>query len=293
MPGNPNHRTPLRVAAVAAASLAVACGPSEVLRSPVQITSAELPSGASSDPATALLRADRALAAAPDNAWGHYQRAIALQRLRHTDEAVTAYREAEARFGDARWAKSIAIYGRARTLDEAGRCHDARAAYDDFATLVESTDPNAAEMARSYAQLCRTKPTPAADPLTSEVATAVVARDYARALSLAERSSRSGDRGRLSPWLDYNRGVALAELRRTDEAVRAFRSAERGFGEGDNDDAGRRWGRSIAVYGRARALDAAGRCSDAKEAYRQYAAFVQDRQAADVALAVARRCEGP
>ncbi len=111
---------------------------------------------------------------------------------------------------------------------------------------------------------------------TSCAAIAIVAGDYAGALAVAPSDGRG--------WVQYNRAVALAGLRRTDEAVAAFRAAERTFGAGPE--------RAIAIYGRARALDDAHRCGEAQEAYGDYAAIVQPTRPRDavMALAYARGC---
>jgi tetratricopeptide (TPR) repeat protein len=296
MRSDPSHGRALQFTAAAAALLAGACAHRAAEAPPLQVTSADLSAGYAERSveseiggsyAAALTLADRAVEAAPDNAWARYDRAVALHHLLQTDRAVAAYREAEAHFGDSLWGKSLAIYGRARALDDAGRCNEAKMAYGEFASLVQSSDAKAADMARSYASLCRADKTVRVDPVTSDVSTAVVARDYARALSLAKQApDTNGSR----PWLDYNRGVALAELRKTDEAVQAFEAAERGFAASDRKDPTIRWGRSVAIYGRARALDTADRCAEAKKAYGEYESFVQDRQAADVARAIAARC---
>lgn len=239
----------------------------------------------------ALALADHALVASPENPWAHYDRAVALHELRQTERAVQEYRDAEARFGDrAPWGKSVAIYGRARALFDAGRCAEARAAHAEFAAFVRDTDPRGADMAIAYAQSCRQAQSEVGTR-ASAVATAVVEGDYARALQLADGPSSSAERNAPSPWLDYNRGVALAALGRTEEALQAFASAERRFAGGNVD----RRGQSIAIYGRARALDTASRCAEAKPVYEQYAAFVRsdDPEAADDALAVARQCREP
>ena len=267
----------------------------------VQTLSAELSTGepqaagesdAGGPRSSALVLADREVMLSPENAWGHYDRAVALHRLRQTKQAVDAYREAEARFGDARWGKSLAIYGRARAFDDAGRCDEAREAYEEFAALVQTSDPATADMARGYARLCRMDEAQPGDSVASNVAVAIVARDYARALSLADQAQATADKAP-RPWLDYNRGVALAGLQRTDEAVRAFQSAERGFAAGDGGDLANGRGRSLAIYGRARALDAASRCAEARKAYAEYTAIagVADRRTAELTLSVAARCE--
>ncbi len=278
-------KRPSLVLNIAAACLLAACVPRERVVRRVETTSAELPAGPP-EPASsnALWLAETEIAADPTNPWAHYARAAALHALRRTDDAIAAYRDAEARFPASVWGKSIAVYGRARALDDAGRCDNARVAYGEYVALVEDSDPLAADMARRYAQLCH--PSSPGDGATSEVSTAVVARDYERALALANRVPPGADTTS-SPWLDYNLAVAFAELGRTVDAVASFTAAEHGFAR-----AGDARGRAIAIYGRARALDAAGRCDAATAAYREYAAVAGDRQAAEDALGIARHCEG-
>src|SRR5581483_2621170 len=84
----------------------------------------------------ALKLADRAIAEDPRNPWGHYRRAVALASLHRFDEAVASFTDAELRFAAAdRWGWSIAIYGRARALAEAGRCGDAKRAFQEYVAL--------------------------------------------------------------------------------------------------------------------------------------------------------------
>jgi hypothetical protein len=173
---------------------------------------------------------------------------------------------------------ALAIYDRANSLALAGRCKEARAAYDEYAGLVRSYTPQKAEMALRYADDCIEPVHP--DPITAAVSSDVVAGRDRAALALAPRGG--------SAWLDYNRAVAFSNLRRTDEAVAAYRAAEQEFREDQ------RWERSIAIYGRARALDDAARCPEAKEAYEEYASLVEatDPQGAEMAGRYARACYG-
>jgi len=124
---------------------------------------------------------------------------------------------------------------------------------------------------------------PVIDPRTSQAVEALVARDYTRVLALSEPASSAP----AAAWLDYDRGAALVGLARTDDAVEAFLRAELRFG-----DAGDTLGRSVAIWGRARALGEVGRCADARHAFEQYAAFVRatDPRAAEMAAAYAGAC---
>jgi len=122
------------------------------------------------NPRQALVLADQALAADARNPWATYDKATALSRLGMTDEAVQSFRVAEQQFspGD-RWARSVAIYGRAHALEEARRCPEAKAAFAEYVAFVEKDDPTSAAMARRYASECNppaaaTPPGPAAAP---------------------------------------------------------------------------------------------------------------------------------
>ena len=214
----------------------------------------------------ALALADRAVAISPTSALAHYDRAVALQQLGRADAAVEDYREAERRFGLSEVkGKSIAIYGRARALADAGRCAEAHVAYQEYADFVRFFDPRAADLALEYAKNCRETRSVLGDRAASNAASAVIRADYKDALQIAEEESAVSR----SPWLDYNRGVALGELGRLDEALAAFAAAERGFGE----DEASRHGRAVSIYGRARLLERAGRCPEAQRACEQYATF--------------------
>lgn len=246
----------------------------------------------------ALELADRGVAFRPKSAWAHYDRAVALQHLMRTNDAIAAYRLAQSLFprSDVR-GRSIAIYGVARALDEAGRCEGAAAAYAEFAVFVDRSDPGAASMARSNARECGQAHLRGGDATASEMSSAVVDGDYERALrqaDLAAAMATPPDGGARSPWVDYNRAVALSELGRTDDAVRAFESAEVAFSADDGAlgaHPSKGWGKSIAIYGRARALDNAGRCAEASTAYREYATLAPGRAQAEVALATSKKCK--
>jgi tetratricopeptide (TPR) repeat protein len=88
-----------------------------------------------------------------DPAWEHTHHGDALVASRRFDEAVAAYREAEQRLpATDTWARSIAIWGQANALKEAGRCTEAAPIYERYARFVEQRDPQAAAMARQYAK---------------------------------------------------------------------------------------------------------------------------------------------
>jgi tetratricopeptide (TPR) repeat protein len=108
-------------------------------------------------PRQALDLANQAIRADPRNPWPYYDKGMALAELGETDGALAALYAAEQRFVPSdRWAKSVAIYGRAQTLNRAGRCVEAVQAYADYAQFVAKDDPRSADMARRYAVNCQT-----------------------------------------------------------------------------------------------------------------------------------------
>ena len=170
------------------------------------------------------------------------------------------------------------LYQRAHALERDGRCDDARASYREYASAVRPFDPESARLATRYADLCWT---PAKiDTALSDAITAVLTHDPTRALALLDSDQSRG------PWRDYVRGVALADLHRTDDAAAAFDVAERAFPASDITD------RSMALYGKARAYHDALRCADAWVVYDAFADLVRAAQPAeaDMALAYARDC---
>lgn len=274
-----------------------ATGPIEPLTTPVRLTSAEVVSyrvgnraaEESADAAIeqqfreALRRAEAAILNSPNSPWPYYNRAVALRHLNRTDDAVAAFRDAEARFGEReRWGKSIAIYGRAQLLADANRCAEARQAYGQYARFVAPSDPKAANLAIEYANECN-RPTPgviaAARDRTSDM---IAEQDWNGVLAFQDSSpAASGD-----AWAVYNRAIALDGVGRTDEAVAAFDSAAKRF---DTD----LHGQTSALYGKARTLDKAKRCEEAEKAYHEYADAIRtmDPKGADLALEISTDCK--
>jgi tetratricopeptide (TPR) repeat protein len=122
--------------------------------------------------------------------------------------------------------------------------------------------------------------------LTSEAASAEMSGDPQAALAYADRAIQADPRG---PWGYYDRGMALARLGQTDQALKAFSAAEERYGLGDV------WGRSVAIYARAHALDQARRCDEARQEYQRYAIFIRERdpKSADLATRYAADCKTP
>ena len=105
--------------------------------------------------AAAVAAADRAASSENTSPWLDYYRATALAGLGRTNDAVDAFKTSERRFADNAWARSISIYGRARALNDAQRCSEARLAYAEYAAFVRPSDPRSADMALAYATQCR------------------------------------------------------------------------------------------------------------------------------------------
>jgi tetratricopeptide (TPR) repeat protein len=115
------------------------------------------------NPEESLALAQQAIQVSPQDPWAHYNKGMALARLGQTDAAVSALSTAEQRFGTAdAWGRSVAIYGRAHTLAGAGRCAEARQAFEQYASFVEARAPSSAALARQYATDCRAVALPAA-----------------------------------------------------------------------------------------------------------------------------------
>lgn len=107
------------------------------------------------EPAEALRLADQAIQANPNDPWPRYTRGMALAKLGQTDEAITALSESEQAFGpNDPWGRSIAMWGQAHTFAQAGRCTQARDAFERYASFVASYDARAAELGRRYATEC-------------------------------------------------------------------------------------------------------------------------------------------
>jgi tetratricopeptide (TPR) repeat protein len=107
-------------------------------------------------PQQAVELANQGIRADPRNPWPYYDKGMALAETGETDAAIAALFAAEQRFASTdRWGKSIAIYGRAHTLSQAGRCTEAVQAFADYASFVGKDDPQSAAMARRYAMDCK------------------------------------------------------------------------------------------------------------------------------------------
>jgi Tfp pilus assembly protein PilF len=135
--------------------------PKNVTVEPSTAKSAELSTRAATaqmngNPQAALHLADRAIAANPRDPWPHYDRAMALASIGEIDKALESFATAEQSYAASdRWGKSVAIYGRAHAISQAGRCDEARQAFLSYASLIREQDPKSAAMADRYAAECR------------------------------------------------------------------------------------------------------------------------------------------
>jgi tetratricopeptide (TPR) repeat protein len=103
----------------------------------------------------ALQLAEDAIKSDPKNPWGRFAKGDALGSLQRTDDAASAFREAEQHYSDAEmWGKSIAIWGQANAFFQAGRCQDSSPLYERYASFVEKVDPEAAALARRFEKSC-------------------------------------------------------------------------------------------------------------------------------------------
>lgn len=114
------------------------------------------------NPEAALNLANQGIRADPRDPWPYYNKGMALAELGETDAAIAALFAAENHFAATdKWGRSIAKYGRAHAFSVAGRCVEARRAFEEYAAFVDKDDPLAAKMARRYAADCNSPASPA------------------------------------------------------------------------------------------------------------------------------------
>jgi len=128
--------------------------------------------------------------------------------------------------------------------------------------------------------------TPKSAALTSRAASAEMTGNPQAALKLAERAIATNPR---DPWGYYDKAMALAQIGQLDRALESFGAAEQRYSATD------RWGKSVAIYGRAHALSELGRCDEARTAFRAYASLIreQDPKSAKMATKYAADCRSP
>jgi len=103
----------------------------------------------------AIETAKRALTTSSDP-WAHYVQGAALIRLGKLDDGLTELRVAEQAFPrEERWSRSVAIWGRANALHQAGRCDEAKSAYTDYIRYVGKDDPAAVDLAQKQIDGCK------------------------------------------------------------------------------------------------------------------------------------------
>jgi predicted Zn-dependent protease len=125
--------------------------------------------------------------------------------------------------------------------------------------------------------------TPASVELDGRSAAADMAEKPKEAASLAEQAIRADPQ---DPWSYYDKGMALARMGDVTGGARMLFTAQQHFHPSDL------WGRSVAVFGRAHILAEAGRCDEARAAYREYMALVRgDPDAVALARRFSRECQ--
>jgi Flp pilus assembly protein TadD len=161
-------RPPEGAAPAATAAPGVLKAPENVNAEPSTPASAELSSRAATaemkgDPQDSLKLADQAILVNARDPWPYYDKGMALARVGDVNGAVASLLAAEQHFapGD-QWGRSVAVFGRAHTLAEAGRCEEARAAFQEYMSIVRG-DPEAVALASRYSRDCR-PPAAAAAP---------------------------------------------------------------------------------------------------------------------------------
>ncbi len=122
-----------------------------------------------------------------------------------------------------------------------------------------------------------------AKALIAKAGEALIKGDSQLGLAFADRAVEADP---TNGWAHFDRGDALSGVRRIDDAVAAYREAERRFGQKEG------WGRSVAVWGRAHALAQVGRCDEARGSYHDYVVLVEahDLEASAMASHYAATC---
>lgn len=106
----------------------------------------------------ALALAEQGIRVDDDDPWPYYNKAMTLGELGRVDEAAAAFREAERRYFPADlWGRSVAVYGRANTYAQAGRCAEAKQAYEEYVSLIANYDPKSVDVVRQYGADCRAR----------------------------------------------------------------------------------------------------------------------------------------
>ena len=122
-------------------------------------------------PQQAVQLANQGIRADPRNPWPYYDKGMALAEMGETDAAIAALYAAEQRFQPSdRWGRSVAIYGRAHTLGQAGRCTESVQAFAEYANFVAKDEPQSAALARRYAMDCKAAQTRTTAPVPTQPA---------------------------------------------------------------------------------------------------------------------------
>jgi Flp pilus assembly protein TadD len=150
-----------------AARADAATPPQNVKAEPSTPASAELSSRSASaemagNSPYAVSLADRAIQADPKDPWAYYDKGMALARMGEVNGAVAALFAAQQHFhASDLWGRSVAVFGRAHVLAQAGRCEEATAVYREYMALVRG-DPNAVALAQRLSRECQASTPPPA-----------------------------------------------------------------------------------------------------------------------------------
>jgi tetratricopeptide (TPR) repeat protein len=260
-------------------------------RSPGQQSTGAGQAVVAADYAGALSSAERGLLRNPQDPWLLYDRGLALAGLGRFDEALETLLRAEGHFSTLH-DRSLPVYRRALILEARGRCAEASLELFNYAMLVRDDAPELGRESLTHVQYCF-PPTAAqaaergeearltlaasderrqrAEAASTAAVKALIAGDYRQVLVEADAGLAVAP---FDAWLAYDRGIALAGLNRTDEAVEALRIAERLFAPDDSHD------RAVAAYRRIVALEEAGRCKEVAQELPHYAALASPGEAA-------------
>jgi tetratricopeptide (TPR) repeat protein len=134
---------------------------------------------------------------------------------------------------------------------------------------------------------CATSPrvrTGSLDRASTQAVEAMTRGDYSEAVGHAEHGLAYHPK---DAWLAYDRGSALVAMGQLDEGLPELRRAEQGFTNAHD--------RSLAVYRGALALEQAGRCDEAAQAFDRYATLIRPEspKLADDALMHVNACVAP
>ncbi|HLK93471.1 MAG TPA: tetratricopeptide repeat protein [Polyangia bacterium] len=135
-----------------------------------ELTSRAATAAMNGNPQESLRLADEAIRADPKDPWAHYNKGMALGRMGELNGALAALFAAQQHFAPYdRWGQSVAAFGRAHLLAEAGQCPDARVAFQEYMNLARG-DQEGIALAQRLSRDCRA-PSPGPATATPPAAT--------------------------------------------------------------------------------------------------------------------------